>query len=296
MASDHPGTSITWAGNVATITNPDGTTRTMTRRDFRTLRQTARQTRPETIPTGSAPAPSADASEPRAGAGDAGEAGASPAFRPGPRITGQATRIGTPQMGRRIVTRASVAEAFPVSDLADILQQLSVAISDADGAGPAGVLSKSEAALIASLMHDWTIDVVIRRFEGDVSKIKIAGALLIVGIGKGRVHLQAIQAGAARRKAGATASPRVVPPISALPDGLPATPAAPNPAPWEAPASPVPPTDAPHAAQPAQAVSESEAASVAAPVASTGGTDETIRPGSTILKRRPLTEDIYGSA
>jgi hypothetical protein len=149
-----------------------------------------------------------------------------------PRIT-----QGTP--GRRVVTRATVAEALTEADLASLLVMVSHAVSEADGAGPAGEFSQSEAALIARLLHDQTIDFVIHRFEGDVGKFKASAALLVIAVGKGRVHLQAIsRSGGIRRLGANTRRPTELQTVPAgLPEApvMPEPPAAPAPAPWATP-------------------------------------------------------------
>lgn len=246
MAADHVGYSMTWEGRVATITAPDGTSRTMGMRDFRTLREQARST--------GAPSPDAGRTDaaPAAGTGDTSPAGA-PVVTGGLRIGAPSPRIDQAQ-GRRVVSRAAVTEAFTREQLAELLVAFSQMLSDADGAGPAGVFSQSEAMLLSGLLHDQTVDLILRRFDGDATRFRAAAALAIIIAGKGRVHLQAIQRGGGLRGLSAR-RPAAAPPIATVPDSLPVAPDVP--APWAGipveapvmsvpePAPPAPPAPAP---------------------------------------------------
>jgi hypothetical protein len=219
MAADHVGYTMTWAGRIATITAPDGTTRTMGMRDFRTQREQAR--------SAGAPQPAGGGQEDEAPAAGAAPPSASPPFTGG-------IRIGLPErwldavQGRRVVSRATVMEAFTRDQLAEILVAFSQMLSDADGAGPAGVFSQSEAALLAGLLHDQTVDLILARFNGDVTRFRASAAIAIIVAGKGRVHLQAIQRGGGFRSLSAARRPTSAPPITTVPDRLPEAP----PVPW----------------------------------------------------------------
>lgn len=230
LAADHPGTTIAWAGHAATITASDGSTRVLTRRDFRTLREQARQGADS---GGGAPVAPDSTVLPAVSSSPAGPSATPPVA---PRVTGPVPRITQPTPGRRVVTRATVAEALTEHDLAELLVMVSHALSEADGAGPAGEFSQSEAALIARLLHDQTIDFVIHRFEGDVGRFKAGAALVVIAIGKGRVHLAAIsRTGGIRRLGASTRRPTT---LEAVPAGLPDVPPMP---PVPAPAAPVAP-------------------------------------------------------
>ena len=223
MAADHVGYSMTWEGRIATITAPDGTSRQLGMRDFRTLREQARSAPPpaagggqedEGTPAGTAPPP------------------ASPPFSGGIRIGPPAQRLDAAQ-GRRVVSRATVTEAFTRDQLAEILVAFSQMLSDADGAGPARVFSQSAAMLLAGLLHDQTVDLILARFNGDVTRFRAAAAIAIIVAGKGRVHLQAIQRSGGFRSLSAARRPTSAPPIMTVPERLPVVdmPAAP-PVPW----------------------------------------------------------------
>ena len=237
MAEAHPGATMEWAGNVVTIRSPGEADRTLTRRDFRTLREQARRSDP-TPPAATLTPPPSDA-HPLDGGGDA--APAAPRVGTGARV-GAVPRVEQ-AVGRRVVTRSSVAEAFTADMLADLLRQFSQVLSDADGAGPAGVFSLSESKLLASLLHDQAIDLILRRFDGDVSRFRAGAAILIIIAGKGRVHLVAIQSRGGLRGLGANSPVR---PIATVPASLPVAPdmpapvAADVPAPWATGTAPAP--------------------------------------------------------
>lgn len=221
MGAEHPGTSLTWAGNVATVTGPDGT-KTLTRRDFRTLREQARAATPPAEPGGEPTPPIVTG-------------GTTP-----PRIATGAPRVEQVQ-GRRVMSRAAVAEAFSREQFADLLREISQILSDADGAGPAGVFSISEATLIAGLLHDQVVDLIIARFDGDVTRFRAGAAILIILVGKGRVHIMAIQARGGAK--GFLAAPAPRRPIATVAPELPVAPAGPAPAaPWETVTVAPPPT------------------------------------------------------
>lgn len=110
---------------------------------------------------------------------------------PGPSVAPTVLRI-TPEQ-RTHSTREAVAEAFTAEVLADMLVSLSRAVSELDGAGEAGVLSKVQAAQVAVLLHDAAIDLIIDRFRGDVTRFKASLAVVLVLLSKGTVHARAIR-------------------------------------------------------------------------------------------------------
>ncbi len=229
LRADHPGYSMRWAGRVATITAPDGSERTLTMRDFRTLRGQAPADAPAD-PAAPVPAPAGDP-EPTAP-------------EPAPARIAPQTRRGRMVDDAPIVSRAALADAFTPEMLADLLRDLSATISEWDGAGAAGTFSAIEARQLANLLHDQTVRVVAERFRGDIGRFKAAIAVLVIFAGKGRVHLRAIRA----RQAG---GPVVIDAAPAAPAAEPAAEPAPTvkTAPWAAVASPqaatpvAPPTD-----------------------------------------------------
>jgi hypothetical protein len=98
---------------------------------------------------------------------------------------------------------AGIKQAFSPDLLADILRNLSRMISDMDGAGDAGVFTPMESKQIAILIYDPVIQSINKYFGGDVNKFKMGIAVLIIMLGKGRVHFSAIQA---KKKAKKTAN------------------------------------------------------------------------------------------
>ena len=220
MAVDHAGHTLSWAGNVATLTAPDGTARSLTRRDFRTMRETARAAEPPQQATPEPP--QQDHSAPTFTGGG------------GPTIARGVPRVEQ-AAGRRVMTRGSVAEAFTREQFADLLREVSQIISDADGAGPAGVFSLSEATLLSGLLHDQVVDLILARFDGDVTRFRAGAAILIILLGKGRVHMVAIQRG------GLKGTPAPMRPIATVPAGLPVAPAPEVAAPWATAPAPAPP-------------------------------------------------------
>ena len=193
MAADHAGTTLTWAGRVATITAPDGATRTLTMRDFRTLRGSAGG--PAPVTEGEHPTPEPDAGPP-----------AEPRT---PKVGHPSERPASDPVNRSISTQ-SVRDALSEQMLAKLIRDLSRAISEWDGAGERGVFSAIESAEIAGLLYDQTIDLVVRRFAGDVNRFKAAIAMLIILAGKGRIHAAAIAERNRRSRAG-------LPPVAVLP-------------------------------------------------------------------------------
>jgi len=203
IAGEHPGYRFRWdgGGQAAVVTAPDGAETRLTRRDFRDLRARARHLAPPENPRDTERRPPAD--EPDVPPESPPEDSSSPQAsihqdRPRrPRVFQQAeTRI----------SRATLSESLSVETLADIIRKLSMVLSEADGAGESGWLSLTESATIATLLYDSTLDVVISRFQGDVGRFKVAIAVLLLVIGKGRVHAQAIGRRLRARQAAAKAA------------------------------------------------------------------------------------------
>lgn len=198
LHDEHDGTTLTWAGRLATITAPDGTTRTLSMRDFRTLRaggsgEASPPATPGTVADASPDSQSAESGDP------------SPEPRT-PRVGKPAERPKADPINRAI-SRQSVEDALTRATLAELIRSLSRAISEWDGAGERGVFSATEAATIADLLYDQTIDVVVRRFAGDVSRFKAVLAVCIIAAGKGRIHAAAIAERQRRIRAGLPPAP-----------------------------------------------------------------------------------------
>lgn len=92
------------------------------------------------------------------------------------------------------ISRDAIKLVLDQQTLAGMIRNLSVVISDWDGAGPAGHLSAIEAGQLAMLVQDPAVTVVQRYFGGNVDRFKLALALGILILGKGRVHARAIAA------------------------------------------------------------------------------------------------------
>jgi len=116
-----------------------------------------------------------------------------------PSLAQPTIRISPEQRAESIsdVVRDSLDEAT----LAGLVHGLSVALSEADGAGEAGHLSKIQCAQVAHLLYDPTIEFVVNRFGGDVNRFKAGMAVLLILIGKGAVHGRAIRDRVAERRA-----------------------------------------------------------------------------------------------
>lgn len=89
--------------------------------------------------------------------------------------------------------REAIRDAMPLAMLADLVRTLSIAISEADGAGPAGYLSEIQSTQVASLLYDATVDLVVDRFHGDVTRFKAGMAVVIIVVAKGKVHATAVR-------------------------------------------------------------------------------------------------------
>lgn len=136
-----------------------------------------------------------------------GDGPAGPAPSPSrPTVAAPSIRISPEQ--RQLSVNDAIRDALPVATLADILVALSRSISDMDGAGEAGVLSPIQATQIAVLLYDSTIDLVVTRFNGDVTRFKAGLAVVLVLLSKGTIHARAIRAKVAERRAAGIAAER----------------------------------------------------------------------------------------
>ena len=180
----HPGYRTEWRGRKLWVVDPAGNERHVDSKELRRLRAKA-------ATQGADAAPEGDQGE-AAGGPPPDDAGVPAPERPAqPRVV-QAQRRPDEGTGT-IVARATVEDALTRDTLADILQTLAEVLSDWDGAGEAGHLTRIEAMSLARLLYDPTVDAVMRRFHGDVSRFKLALALVIILLGKGRVHAQAYE-------------------------------------------------------------------------------------------------------
>jgi hypothetical protein len=116
----------------------------------------------------------------------------------GPSLDQPTIRV-TPEQRQASVADV-VRDALPISTLADLVHAISVAVSEADGAGEAGYLSKIQSVQVASLLHEPTVQFVIERFGGDVNRFKAGLAVILILIGKGGVHARAIRARIGERR------------------------------------------------------------------------------------------------
>lgn len=145
---------------------------------------------------GEAPAPSQGdgqpAPDPSPVSGEGPDAGAAPTppRRSTPTIAAPFVRISPEQRSQSVSD--AVRDAMPISTVADLLIAMSRSLSDLDGAGEAGVLSQIQATQVASLLYDATVDLVVTRFAGDVTKFKAGLAIILILVSKGTVHARAI--------------------------------------------------------------------------------------------------------
>ena len=108
-----------------------------------------------------------------------------------------------------IASREAIRLALTEPTLASMIRQLSVVISEWDGAGERGHLSAIESAQLAMLLHEPAITAVQRYFGGDVDRFRLALALGILLLGKGRIHLNAVRARVAERQVRAIEEPAI---------------------------------------------------------------------------------------
>jgi hypothetical protein len=231
IADVHPGFRVAWvkgegdgtrAGRgfgALTITDPAGVARVVTGPEMQKLKRAAiarESGKPARGP--GRPRRIEDLGPPADGSTD-GQAGPKvdpPASGPGPRVSQPPVHptIGAVQGS----VRDAVRDAFDVTVLADIIRDFSVTLSEADGAGEPGHLSKAQAMMLSKLMYDSTVDAIVDRFGGNVGRFKMALAALVILLSKGSVHARAIAEKVNAR--GFTARGAAVPP----PAGPPAVP------------------------------------------------------------------------
>jgi hypothetical protein len=135
-------------------------------------------------------------------AADGAEEAPDPAPRPAPsRPVINAPSITISPESRALSVSEAVRDALPLPLLADLIRTLSVAVSEADGAGEAGYLSTIQSTQVAVLLYDSTVDLVVTRFKGDVSRFKAGLAVVVILASKGSVHGRAIRDKARNRMA-----------------------------------------------------------------------------------------------
>ena len=134
-----------------------------------------------------------------------------------PSIAPTTIRVSPEQ--RAASVRDAVRDGLPVNVLADVVRGLSVSLSEIDGAGERGYLSPIQSTQVAVLLHDATIELVVSRFNGDVSRFKAALAVVIILGSKGRVHAAAIA-----DRLGEIRTSRAARPVAPSPAGEPAEP------------------------------------------------------------------------
>ena len=120
-----------------------------------------------------------------------------PHFAIGGAPVGPTPTDGSAPSPEPIVSRETIRLALDQPTLAAMIRNLSIVISDWDGAGVQGNLSAIEAGQLAMLLHEPAITAVQRYFGGNVDRFRLALAAGILLLGKGRVHIRAI---AARRR------------------------------------------------------------------------------------------------
>ena len=186
---EHPGYRTGWGGRKnrePKIIAPDGTETIVPPAEYQRMRRASLKAAGPAASFAGAPEP-----VPLTDAPPAGEAGSGAPSRPAaPFVVQPPLRLGqafTDATARDLVGRELTAEV-----LADLIRQLSEVISEMDGAGPDGVFSPIQSRQLAMLLHDATVDLVVARFAGNVSRFKLGMAAAIIIIGKGRVHAAAI--------------------------------------------------------------------------------------------------------
>ena len=210
LSAEHPGQKVAWRNKLPYVVGPDGTETRIGPAALKRMRGNARRVtggraaargrtvvhRPAPTPSPAAPVmveqplpddPEAPAyfvqAQPfhiTAAAGIVPPAGESPTA-PAPDPAAIAA-----------VSRESIKLALGVPTLAGMIRNLSIVVSDWDGAGERGYLSQIESSQIAMLVQDPAIAAVQRYFGGDVGRFKLALAAGILLLGKGRIHAQAI--------------------------------------------------------------------------------------------------------
>lgn len=181
LSADHPGYRLARHGWMLDVIDPEGAITSYSSQELGAMRREAQAAAaaagrgPEPSP-GPAPAPEAPPTIDETRRPFAWQATAAPP----------------------IVTRQAIADALTERMLADMIRQVSMTLSEWDGAGEAGHLSAIESAQLAALFYDSTLGLIERYFRGSVDRFRLAVGLAILLLGKGRIHLAAI---ARRRRA-----------------------------------------------------------------------------------------------
>lgn len=222
VAADHPGYRIEWEGRDPVVIDPEGNRRKLGKAEQARMRRAAtakpktpRAATPRTIESLSPPA---DGTAPTVPADDlesgtpAGQAEPTPRRK---RATVEQPYVRITPEYRAADMRATVAEAFTLDMLATILRDLSIALSEADGAGEDGYLSRIQAVQLANLLYDVTVDVIVNRFSGNVGRFKMALAAVLILASKGRIHGRAIGGRLTRARAERGAARHVAETIAA---------------------------------------------------------------------------------
>lgn len=202
LAAEHPGYRIEWEGRNPAVVDPEGVRRVLSKAEQARMRRAgnrppAKPAKPaRTIESLTPPADDADATP-----SPSVEDGAVPPAGRRKRSTVEQPYVRITPEYRAADMRATVSEAFTLDMLATILRDMSIAISEADGAGEEGYLSRIQAVQLANLLYDVTLDLIADRFKGNVGRFKMALAAILILASKGRVHARAIGARLTRARA-----------------------------------------------------------------------------------------------
>jgi len=221
-ASDHPGWRVTWKGRDPMVIDPAGVERVVNKSDAARMQRTAAAAAEgRTIGRPGRPKRSSATFGPPAEPGPslAGESDAPASAAPG--SAGGPTRVHQPPVhptisAVQVSVRDAVRDSLDVKLVADLVRDLSVTISELDGAGEAGHLSATQSAMIARLIYDQTVDTIVDRFGGNVGRFKATLAVMVIVLSKGAVHARAIGAKVQGASLGRPVKP--VPPPAPLPD------------------------------------------------------------------------------
>ncbi len=198
MAAEHAGYRIEWVERDPVVVDPEGSRRPIGKAEQQRLRRGAKSAQAPKAPARSSTRPKRARSIESIAAGGPSD-GNVPASDDGPAAIGprpsviQPTVRITPEQ-RMSSVREDLAETFTVDMLATIVLDLSKMVSEFDGAGEDGYLSRIQSVQVASLLYDSTLDMIVSRFRGDVGKFKMALAVVVMIAAKGRVHAKAIAA------------------------------------------------------------------------------------------------------
>ena len=199
----HPGLRMAWGGRgkrEPTIVSADGSVRIVAPADYQKMRRAGIAAAKrgaldlDTPPPDAETASDGDAAPVEPGTGSPAPQRARPFVAQPPLVIPGETRAAS--------VRESVASALTLEVFSDIIVSLSRALSDADGAGEAGVLSPIQARQVAMLAYDSTLDLIVVRFRGDVNRFKLGLAAVIIVASKGMVHARAIAGKVSEARAG----------------------------------------------------------------------------------------------